>query len=89
MEPHEEVVSTVKRGKFRWYGDVSGSLGLAKTVLQPQGTAPGGRKRGRQRNRWEHKTPEWIGLKLRDAVRESEEREGRWKLVTRPSVGAP
>ena len=35
------------------------------------------------------KRKEWIGLKLSDAVRESEERERRRKLAARTSVGAP
>ena len=37
---------------MRWYGNVSGSLGLAKTILQ--GTVKAGRKQGRQRKRWEN-----------------------------------
>ena len=37
---YEEVLSTVKRRKMKWYGHVTRASGLAKTVLQ--GTARGG-----------------------------------------------
>ena len=39
----------VKRRKHRWYGHVTRSNGLVKTILQ--GTVKGTRKRGRQRKR--------------------------------------
>lgn len=71
----EELLTIVKRQKFRWYGHVSRSSGLAKTVLQ--GTLPGGRKRSRHRKRWEDNIPEWAGLNLCDAVKESEEEKDR------------
>ena len=54
-----------------------------------QESATGGRKRGRQRTRWEDNVPEWIGLTMSDAVRESEERERRRKMAARSSFGAP
>ena len=38
-------------GGGQWYGHVSRSSGLAKTILQ--GTVKGGRRQGRQRKRWE------------------------------------
>jgi len=44
--PYEDLLSIVKSRKLKWYGHVSRSSGLAKTILQ--GTVPGGRKRGRQ-----------------------------------------
>ena len=49
--PHEDLLATVKRRKLQWYGHISFSLGLAKTILQ--GTMKGGRRQGRQRKRWE------------------------------------
>ena len=49
--PYEELLSTVKRRKMKWYGHVTRALGFAKTVLQ--GTVWGGRRRGRQGKRWE------------------------------------
>ena len=43
------------------------SSGLTKTILQ--GTAEGGRKRGRQRKRWEDNIKEWTGLELAKSQR--------------------
>ena len=42
--PHEDLLTIVKRRKLQWYGHVSPSSGLAKTILQ--GTVKGG-DRGR------------------------------------------
>ena len=44
--PHEDL-TIVKRRKLQWYGHVSSSLGLAKTIFQ--GTVKGGRRQGRRR----------------------------------------
>ena len=44
------LLSIVKRRKLQWYGQMSRSSGLAKTILQ--GTLKGGRRQGRQRKRW-------------------------------------
>ena len=38
--PHEDLLMIVKRHKLQWYGHVSRSSGLAKTILQ--GTVKGG-----------------------------------------------
>ena len=43
--PHEDLLMIVKRRKLQWYGHVSRSSGLAKTILQ--GTVKGRRKQGR------------------------------------------
>ena len=45
--PHEDLLIIVKRSKLKWYGHVSSSSGLAKTILQ--GTVKAGRRQGRQR----------------------------------------
>ena len=58
--PYEDFLTSVKRHKLKWYGQVTRSSGLAKTILQ--GTVQGGRRRGRQRNRWENNIKEWTGL---------------------------
>ena len=50
IRPHEDVLAILKRHKLQWYGHVSRSLGLAKTILQ--GTVKGGRKEGRQWRKW-------------------------------------
>ena len=56
--PYEDLLTTVKKRKLRWYGHKTRSTGLAKMILQ--GTVQGGRRRGRQKKRWEDVT-EWTG----------------------------
>ena len=68
--PYDDILTTVKKRKLKWYGHVSRSSGLAKTILQ--GTVQGGRRRGRQKKRWENNIAERIGLKFCHAVREAE-----------------
>ena len=45
--PHEDLLTIGKRRKRQWYGHVSRSSGLAKTILQD--TVKGGKRQGRQR----------------------------------------
>ena len=49
--PHEDLLTIVKRRKLQWYGHVSHSSDLAKTILQ--GTVKEERRQGGQRKRWE------------------------------------
>ena len=51
IRPHGDLPTMVKRCKLQWYGNVSYSSGLAKTILQ--GTVKGGRRQGKERKRWE------------------------------------
>ena len=82
--PFEDLLTTVKKRKLKWYGHVARSTGLAKTILQ--GTVQGGRRRGRQRKRWEDNVREWTGLRMSDTLRKVEDR-GKWReLVARSSV---
>ena len=60
IRSHEDLLTTVKRCRLKWYGHVSSSAGLAKTILQ--GTVEGGRRQGRQKKRWEGNIREWTGL---------------------------
>ena len=60
--PHEDLLMIVKRCKPQWYGHVSCSSGLAKTILQ--GTVKGGRRQGIQRKRWEDNIREWTCLEF-------------------------
>ena len=60
--PHEDLLTIAKRRKLQWYGRVSRSSGLAKTILQ--GTVKGGRRQGRQRKRWEDNIRKWTGLEF-------------------------
>ena len=81
--PHADLLTIDKRRKLQWYGHVSRSSGLAKTILQ--GTVNGGRRQGRQRKRWEDNIREWTGLefaKSQTAVENSE----KWKKLVGKSV---
>ena len=82
--PHEDLLTNVKRRKLQWYGHVSRSSGLAKTILQ--GTVKGGRRQGRQRKRWEVNIREWTGLGFGKSQRAVENREKWRKLVAKSSV---
>ena len=57
---YEDLLTAVKRPKLKWYGHVTRSSRLAKTILQ--GTVQEGRRRSRQRKRWEDNMKEWTGL---------------------------
>ena len=82
--PHEDLLTIVKRRKLQWYGYVSRSSGLAKTILQ--GTVKGGRRQGRQKKRWEDSIREWTGLEFGKSQRAVENR-GIWrKLAAKSSV---
>ena len=70
--PYEDLLTTVKRRKLKWYGHVTRSSGLAKTILQ--GTVQGGRRRGRQWKRWEDNIKEWTGLEWDIMLRKAENR---------------
>ena len=76
--PHEDFLTIVKRRKLQWYGHVSRSSGLAKTILQ--GTVEGGRRHGRQRKRWEDNIREWTGLEFAKSQRAVENRE-KWRTL--------
>ena len=47
--PHEDILTIVKTRKLQWYGHVSRSSGLGKTISQD--IVKGGRRQGRQRKR--------------------------------------
>ena len=71
---HEDLI-IVKRRKLQWYGHVSRTSGLAKTILQ--GTEKEGRRQGRQRKRWEDSIREWTGLECSKSQR-AEKNGGNW-----------
>ena len=82
--PLEDLLTIVKKLKLQWYGHVSRSSCLAKTILQ--GTVKDGRRKGRQRKRWEDNTRDWTGLELTKSQRAVENR-GKWRrLVAKLSV---
>ena len=76
--PHEDLLTIVKRRKLQWYGHVSRSPCLARTILQ--GKVKGGRRQSRQRKRWEDNIREWTGLKFTKSKRAVENRE-KWRKL--------
>ena len=82
--PHEDLLVFVERCRLQWYGHISHSSGLAKTILQ--GTGKGGRRQGRQRKRWGGNIREWTGLEFGRSQRVVENREKWIKLVAKSSV---
>ena len=81
--PQEDLLTIVKRRKLQWYGHVSRSSGLAKTILQ--GIAKGGRRKGRQKKRWEDNIREWTGLEFAKSLRAVESTGILRKLVVKSS----
>ena len=67
---------------MRWYGHLTRSTGLAKMILN--GTVQGGRRKGRQKKRWD--ISERTGLGLGEALPKAEDREERRKVVARSSL---
>ena len=76
--PHEDLLTIVKRRKLQWYGQVSRSSGLAKTIVQ--GTVKGRRKQGRQKKRRENNNRELAGLEFAktQTVWRIEKNGGNW-----------
>ena len=70
--PYEDVLISVKRRKLKWYGHVSQSSGLAKTILQGDERR---RRSGRQRKRWEDSIKEWTDLEWNMILWKAESRE--------------
>ena len=77
--PYGDLLTSVKRRKLKWYGHVTRSSGLAKTILQ--GTVQGERRRGRQRKRCEDNIKEWTGLEWNIIQRKAENREKWMKQI--------
>ena len=83
---HDDLLTMVKKRKLRWYGHISRSSGMAKTVLQ--GTVKGAKRRGRQKKRWEDYIKEWTGMGFGDSLRAAEARKG-WKGIVAMSSVVP
>ena len=82
--PHEDLMTIVKRRKLKWYGHVSRSSGLDKTILQD--TVKGGRRQGIQKKRWEDSIREWTGLEFGKFQKAVENRNKWRKLVVKSCV---
>ena len=81
---HDDLLTIVKKRKLRWYGHISRSSGMAKTILQ--GTVKRARRRGRQMKRWEDNIKERTGMGFGDSLRVAKNREGRNGIVATSSV---
>ena len=83
---HDDLLTMVKKRKLRWYGNITRSSGMAKTILQE--TVKGARRRGGQKKRWEDNIKEWTGMEFGDSLRAVEDREV-WKDIVATSSVVP
>ena len=83
---YDELLTLVKKRKLRWFGHVSRSSGLARTILQ--GTVKGKRKRGRQKRGWEDSIGEWTGVGFAGSAGAAED-GSRWKGIVANSFVVP
>ena len=82
---YDKLLTLVKKQKLRWFGHVSMSSGLAKTILQ--GTVKG-KKRRRQKKRSEDNIKEWTGMDFASSTRAAENKT-RWKGILANSSVVP
>ena len=84
--PFEKLLRTVKKRKLKWFGHVTRSNGLAKTILQ--GTVPGKRGRGRPRRQWGDNIREWTGLDGAELQRQANDRD-KWRKLAHVASAVP
>ena len=85
--PDEGLLTILKRCKLKWYGHVSRSSGLARTIMQ--GTVKGARRQDRQKKRLEDNLRERTGLEFTKSQRAVENKEKWRKLVGKLSMVSP
>ena len=83
---YDKLLILVKKRKLRWFGHVSRSSSLSKTILQ--GTVKEKRKESRQKKRWEDTIKEWTGMDFGSLTRAAENRT-RWKGIVANSSVVP
>ena len=83
--PYEDL-TTVKRRKLKWYGHVSRTSSMIKSILE--GTVRGARRRGRQGERWEDKGGQHQRVDMPGLLRQraANDRKKWRQLVSRSSV---
>ena len=79
-----DLINIVTEHKLRWYGHTTRSTGLAKMILQ--GTLQEGRRKDRQKKRWEDNLSDWAGLGLGEALRKADDGKEWRKVVARSSL---
>ena len=77
--PFEKLLRTVKKRKLKWFGHVTRSNGLAKTIMQ--GTVPGKRGKGRPRRQWGDDIRDWTGKSGFELQHQASNREAWRKLA--------
>ena len=82
---YDKLLTLVKKWKLRWFGHVSKSSGLAKTILQ--GTVKG-KRRGRHKKRLEDNIKEWTGMEFVSSTRAAENGT-RWEGIFANSSVVP
>ena len=81
----ERLLQVVKRKKLQWYDHITRHDSLTKTILQ--GTAEGGRKRGKPRKSWLSNIKEWTQMDLHSLLSSAKDRQ-LWRSLCK-SVGTP
>ena len=82
VKHYEDLLTTVKKRKLKWYGHVTRASGLIKTFR-------GKRRRGRQRKKWADNITEWTGKDFATTQALAHDRKGWRKLVNRSSLQRP
>ena len=86
VKVEDSLINTIKKRKLRWYGHVTRSNGLSKTILQ--GSLPGQRKRGRPKKTWTDNIKEWTGL-THTQLQETAHNRPAWKNLVNSIHGVP
>ena len=77
------LLTMVRKRKLKWYGHISRSSGMAKTILQ--GTVKWTRRRGRQKKRWYDSIKELTGMQFGDFPWAAKDRKG-WTVIVATSL---
>ena len=78
--PEDDLLTTIKKRKLRWYGHVTRGESLSKTFLQ--GTVPGTRSQGRPKKTWNDNILEWAKMNTTETLRTAKDRD-QWKEIIR------
>ena len=87
INPYEDFLMIVKKGKLMGYGHITRLSGLTKTILQ--GTAEGKRCRGRQRKQKTENAEEWTGKSFAETQAMAHNHQEWYRLVSSTSMQCP